>query len=112
MTHPQDAWLEALAPGGRLLVPLTATMPAMTTLGKGPLLLATRGDDANRWPARVVTFVAIYSAIGLRDDALNERLGAALRASPFPPVQHLRRDAHEATASCWLHTPACCISLS
>ena len=112
VTHPQGTWLEALAPGGRLIVPLTATMPAMTTIGKGLLLLITRGDDPDRWPARLVTFVAIYSAIGLRDDDLNQRLGEALRASPFPPVKHLRRDPHEATASCWLHTPAACISMA
>jgi protein-L-isoaspartate(D-aspartate) O-methyltransferase len=112
VTHLQDTWLDALAPGGRLLVPLTATMPAMTTIGKGPLLLATRGPDTARWPARLVTFVAIYSAIGLRDDTLNERLGAALRAAPFPRVTHLRRDPHEAAASCWFHTPAVCVSLA
>ena len=37
VTHPLPAWLDALAPDGRMIVPLTATTPAMTTIGKGPL---------------------------------------------------------------------------
>src|ERR1043166_6982329 len=31
MTHPLEAWLDSLTPGGRLILPLTAGMPA----GKG-----------------------------------------------------------------------------
>jgi protein-L-isoaspartate(D-aspartate) O-methyltransferase len=111
VTHPQAGWLDALVPGGRLLVPLTATMQAMGPIGKGPLLLATRGDDSDRWRARLVTFVAIYSALGLRDSAANQQLGAALKKSPFPPVKSLRRDPHAIVESCWLHTPDICISL-
>ena len=110
VTHPEAIWMERLAPGGRLLLPVTATIGAMGPIGKGPLLLATRGENDQRWDARLIGFVAIYSAIGLRDDALNERLGAALRTSPFPPIRHLRRDPHAESASCWLHTPAACLS--
>jgi protein-L-isoaspartate(D-aspartate) O-methyltransferase len=39
MTHPHESWLNALAPGGRLLVPLTCTMPQMGTIGKGIAVL-------------------------------------------------------------------------
>ena len=36
VTHPLDSWLDAMAPGGRLMLPITAAMPAMgATLGKG-----------------------------------------------------------------------------
>ena len=35
VTHPLDAWLDALAPGGRMILPMTATMPAMGPIGKG-----------------------------------------------------------------------------
>jgi hypothetical protein len=55
--------------------------------------------------------VAIYSALGLRDDAVNASLGLALQKHPFPPLQHLRRDAHAPSASCWLHVPGACLSL-
>jgi protein-L-isoaspartate(D-aspartate) O-methyltransferase len=110
VTHPQHTWLDAQAPGGRLILPLTATMPAMSTIGKGLLLLVTRSDDPHRFSARVLTFVAIYSGIGLRDETTNAALGAALGRMPVPPIASLRRDTHEASSSCWLHTPTFCLS--
>ncbi|HEY3884967.1 MAG TPA: methyltransferase domain-containing protein, partial [Vicinamibacterales bacterium] len=43
VTHPHDEWLDALAPGGRLLLPLTVSMPAMgATIGKGFMMLIAR----------------------------------------------------------------------
>lgn len=120
VTHPQRSWLDALAPGGRIMLPLTATMAvpgaahpagaAMANIGKGLLILATRTDDPLVFSARVVTFVAIYSALGLRDDAINAELGRAMAKMPFPPVRRLRLDAHEPDASCWLHSSHACWS--
>ncbi len=110
-THPQDAWLEALAPGGRLILPLTAALAAMGPIGKGVLAQVTkRGDSV--FDARVLTFVAIYSGIGLRDDALNEALGKALMRVPFPPLRRLRRDPHQQTDACWLHGDGFCMSMA
>lgn len=83
----------------------------MGPIGKGPLLLATRTDNPQAFDARVAGFVAIYSALGLRDEALNAQLGQALMKSPFPPIKRLRRDTHESSASCWLHAQAFCLSL-
>jgi protein-L-isoaspartate(D-aspartate) O-methyltransferase len=108
VTHPLDTWLDALAPGGRMILPLTATMPAMTTIGKGLLLLVTSTGDPAVFSARIVTFVAIYSAVGLRDEALNTAIGQALMKQPFPPLKALRRDAHEPAPGCWLHAPGFC----
>jgi hypothetical protein len=31
--------------------------------------------------------------------------------NPMPGLKHLRRDAHEPTASCWFHHDGCCWSL-
>jgi protein-L-isoaspartate(D-aspartate) O-methyltransferase len=112
VTHPLDAWLDALAPGGRMMLPLTATMAAMgPTLGKGLVLLVTKQDEA-ALSARVVSFVAIYSAVGLRDNELNDRLGKAMMGGPaqWQAITRLRRDAHEPSESCWLHGPTCCVS--
>ena len=112
VTHPQDTWLDALTPGGRLILPLTATMPAMSPIGKGLLLVVTPSDDARRFSARVLTFVAIYSGIGLRDETTNAAVGAALGKMPLPKIASLRRDTHEASSSCWLHAPTFCLSLT
>jgi protein-L-isoaspartate(D-aspartate) O-methyltransferase len=110
VTHPLDAWLDALAPNARLILPLTGTMPQMgATIGKGVTWLLTRQDDVSL-AARPIGVVAIYSAIGVRDDDLNTRVGKALMGGPmqWTAVKRLRRDAHEPTGSCWLHGTGFC----
>ena len=119
VTHPLDAWLDALAPGGRMMLPITATMPAMgSTLGKGLVLLVTndtvrpKPDTTYAMSARVVNVVAVYSAIGVRDPQMNERVGKALMGGPqrWQAVKRLRRDPHEPSDACWVHGPSCCFS--
>ena len=111
VTHPLEWWLDALAPGGRMVLPLTATMKAMgPTIGKGLLTLVTKRDDVS-FDLRVVTFVAIYSAVGIRDEARGEELVKAMARMPFPPLKRLRRDQHEPADTCWLHAAGCCLSL-
>lgn len=112
VTHPLDVWLDALAPGGRMMLPLTAAMPAMgATLGKGLVLLVTK-DAASAFAARVITVVAVYSAVGVRDPEMNDRVGKAMMAGParWMAVTRLRRDAHEPAESCWLHGLTSCFS--
>jgi protein-L-isoaspartate(D-aspartate) O-methyltransferase len=112
VTHPLDAWLDALAPDGRLILPLTSTMSAMgANLGKGLVFLITRDGDA-AFPSRLLAPVAIYSAIGLRDQDLSDRLGKAMMAGPaqWMAITHLRRDAHDPSSSCWFHGPTFCLS--
>jgi protein-L-isoaspartate(D-aspartate) O-methyltransferase len=112
VTHPLVSWLDALAPGGRMMLPLTVSMPAMgATVGKGPVLLLTK-DGAGAFGARVVTVAAVYSALGIRDPEMNERIGKAMMAGPaqWTAVRRLRRDTHEPEASCWLHGSSCCFS--
>jgi protein-L-isoaspartate(D-aspartate) O-methyltransferase len=111
VTHPLEHWLDALAPGGRLLLPLTATTPAMGPIGKGVLVLITRGNAPLILAARILTLIAIYSAVGLRDDAADAAVGQALAKGPFAPVRTLRRDAHAPGPACWLHGQAFCLSL-
>jgi protein-L-isoaspartate(D-aspartate) O-methyltransferase len=110
VTHPQQAWLDAMAPGGRLLFPITATMPQMGPIGKGVIVLITKGADTGSFEARAVTFVAIYSAIGLRDAAGDGLVAAALQRAPFPRLKRLRLDPHAAGAGCWLHAATFCLT--
>jgi protein-L-isoaspartate(D-aspartate) O-methyltransferase len=110
VTHPQPSWLAALNAGGRLVMPITATMPAMGPIGKGIVVMVTRGADDARYDARAVTFVAIYSAVGLRDHALNERIGEALKRNPMPRLKALRLDAHQPSGECWLHGDGWCLT--
>jgi protein-L-isoaspartate(D-aspartate) O-methyltransferase len=113
VTHVLPNWIHSLAPGGRMIVPLTATIggpmgPAMANIGKGIIVLLTKTDDPLALDARLVTFVAIYSAVGLRDDAVNAKIGAALAKMPYPMLKKLRLDPHEPTASCWMHDEKGC----
>jgi protein-L-isoaspartate(D-aspartate) O-methyltransferase len=107
VTHPHDAWLDALAPGGRMIVPLTATMPQMGTIGKGIGVHLTKDADG-QFTARRLSPVAIYSAIGLRDASLNQQLGRTFMRSPFPPLRRLRQDPHDPTDTCWFHATSFC----
>ena len=108
MTHPHDSWLDAIGEGGRMILPLTATMPAMGPIGKGPLLALRR--TGAEFDARLVTVVAIYSAVGIRNEALNERIGKALMRGVMPTFKRLRRDPHDESPGCWLHTGTFCLS--
>ena len=112
VTHPQSVWLDALAPGGRLLLPLTVEMPAMgATLGKGIVVIVSRTEDGADFRAEVLSFVAIYSAMGLRDAEIGARLEQALRRTSFPNLAQLRRDQHDSTPACWLHGRGFCLSM-
>ena len=110
VTHPLDAWLDALAPNGRMILPMTATMPAMGPIGKGFVFLITRVADG--FAARLSGFVAIYSAVGIRDESLNAALGKAMMAGPqrAQAIARLRRDPHDPDPACWLHGPGFCLS--
>lgn len=111
LTHPPDAWLESMAPGARAVLPITGTLAAMgSQIGKG-LVVQIAKQSASEFPARVIGFVAIYTAAGLRDAALNDQLGKALMAGPmrWQAITRLRRDSHQASESCWLHGPTFCL---
>jgi len=109
VTHPREEWLSSLPVGGRLVLPLTVTMPTMGTIGKGLMLRLKKGGDEGL-DVRTLSPVAIYSAIGLRDETTNAALGRALQRAPFVALKRLRRDPHDEGASCWLHTTAFCFS--
>jgi len=113
LTHPLESWLDAVKPGGKLVLPLTATMAAMgPTIGKGIVLLLTK-QDIDNFAVRLLGFAAIYSAIGVRDAGMNDQLGKAMMAGPmrWQGITRFRRDAHQPSESCWLHGATFCLSL-
>lgn len=110
VTHPQRTWIDALALGGRMVLSLTATIPAMGPIGKGFSAVFTKtGNDT--LSARVLAMTAIYSGVGLRDEGLNTQLGQAMMRTPLPRFSRLRIDAHVPSASCWLHSEGFCLGL-
>ena len=114
VTHPLDVWLDAVAVGGRMILPLTTTIPAMgATLGKGLVMLLTK-QEAGDFSVRVLTVVAIYSALGVRDTGMNDRLGKIMMSGPmkWQALKKLRRDSHDESPTCWLHGEHFCLSTS
>lgn len=111
VTHPLPSWLDALAPNGRMMVPITATIGPVTSIGKGLMLLVTATADRLRFNACPAGLVAIYSAVGVRDDDMNAKIGGALSRSPFVRIRSIRRDAHAPDDNCWVHGSCACFSL-
>lgn len=107
-THPRTAWLDALAPGGRMVLPLTVGMPPGSPVGKGFVILISHATD--RFDARVLNMVTIYNAVGVRDAAIEQSLGRAMQGGGFMQVRRLRRDPHGESASCLVHGEGFCLS--
>ena len=63
VTHPVPAWIEALAPGGRMLLPVTGAS------GWGALVLFER-DGEDRMTLGTLGRCGFYPCAGARDDAL------------------------------------------
>jgi protein-L-isoaspartate(D-aspartate) O-methyltransferase len=106
-THPPLAWLDELAVGGRLLVPLTVASPLMN-IGAGLMLLLTRRED--QFEARFTTPVAIFHCQGGRTDEAGQLLLKAFARRNSQSVSVLRRDEHAPTEGCWLHGNGYCLS--
>jgi protein-L-isoaspartate(D-aspartate) O-methyltransferase len=105
-TRLQRTWLDGLAPGGRLHVPLTIGADPSGRAG-GFMLLVTRDGDAYR--ARFTSGVAIFPCLGARDPESQARLHAALAKGAFLKVGSLRRDPHDAGDACILHEADYCL---
>lgn len=102
-TAPPAAWIEALAPGGRALIPLT------TEQRWGVLLRVDKTADG--LTARVAGNIGIFPAQGLRDDAEAAALGRALGdPAGRAALKSLRRDRHDKDDTCWLHGRGWCLS--
>ena len=82
---PNAAWLDALAPGGRLVFPLTDAE------GFGGMIKITRGEG-DSWPARVISGAAFIDLIGGHDVNAAEAVGAAFRRGGADGVRWLKRD--------------------
>ena len=102
-TAPPRAWLDALAPGGRALIPMTGAerwgfMLRLDRLGPG-------------FAARSAGRVGFFHCVGARDDDEAATLTRAL----YDPagqgqMRSLRRDPHSREESCWLHGNGWCLS--
>jgi protein-L-isoaspartate(D-aspartate) O-methyltransferase len=103
-THPLPLWLDALMPGGRMLLPLTAED------GRGSVFRIDRLAEPGVYSATVVSGVAIYPCTGARTQRAGQQLAAALGGGGQRFVRSLRTDVHNHDALCWLHGDGYCFS--
>jgi protein-L-isoaspartate(D-aspartate) O-methyltransferase len=93
-TEPLDVWLDALRPGGRLLLPLT---PAQ---GPGGMLLVTRGAN-DAFEARMLLPVMFIPCVGARDEETAKKLSEAFKKGTMRDVRSLQRGSTPPDETCW-----------
>jgi protein-L-isoaspartate(D-aspartate) O-methyltransferase len=106
-TGPHSIWLDQLAVGGRLLIPLTVSIPTMPGIGAGSMLLVTRGET--EYSAKFTSPVGIFHCEGARSAEQEALLAKAFAAGDRGSVCRLRLDAHELGSDCWLHASDICL---
>ena len=83
-THPLRAWLDALKVGGRLVFPL------QTAGSSGAMLIVTRPEHGQAWPARLLTGVVFIPCEGAQDTKMGRKLDEAFRRGRTDRVRSLR----------------------
>jgi protein-L-isoaspartate(D-aspartate) O-methyltransferase len=83
-THPLRAWLDALKPGGRLVFPLQAAG------SNGAMLIVTRPERSEAWPARLLAGVVFIPCDGAQDPEMGRKLDQAFRRGGQAGVRSLR----------------------
>jgi len=86
------AWIDALAPDGRLVVPL------MPTRGHGAVFVI--GREAHGYSARMLCPARFVPCIGTQDTALGERFEEAFRGTALASVRSLRLSEPPAPSAC------------
>jgi protein-L-isoaspartate(D-aspartate) O-methyltransferase len=110
VTHPHRGWLDRLAEGGRMVVPITISI-GTTGLGKGVMARIEReGASGSKFSARVITLVAIYSCASARDPQLEPLLAKGFMSGLLMKMKSVRVDAHESGDTCIAHGDGVCLS--
>lgn len=100
-THPVPNWLDALAPGGRLVLPLTSRRG-------GIVIRITRLTEG--YSAEFLSTVGIFHCAGARDERAEKALMRVLQNRDWEKIASLRRDRHCKAEDCWLHGRGWCLS--
>ena len=101
-TRPNDLWLDRLKQSGRLIMMLT------TDESWGQILKVTRSGES--YSAALLGSCGFIPCINARDPTSEAALAAALDSGDMKSVKSLRRDAHAADETCWMHCDGFCLS--
>lgn len=104
-TRPAESWLDRLADGGRLILPMTsdqgfgATSPERVASAGAVFRIERRGKD---YLAYWISPVAIFPCARSRDEASERALAEAFAKGGWQKVTRLYRDQEVPEERCWL----------
>jgi protein-L-isoaspartate(D-aspartate) O-methyltransferase len=100
-------WIAALAPGGRMLLPLIGAFNA------GYVFLFQKNAAGEPLRVRRIAYMRYYPCVGKRDIAEMHALDAAMVKRQLDLLQDLTLtlDPHTADDTCWMHGAAYCLRL-
>jgi protein-L-isoaspartate(D-aspartate) O-methyltransferase len=107
-TRPADAWLDGLAEGGRLILPLTAGGFPNADVRHGAVFRIVRQDDG--FLAKRISGVAIFPCEGMRDAETEAALAAAFAKGRVGEVTRLYRRDDIPEEDCWVRGAGWCLA--
>jgi protein-L-isoaspartate(D-aspartate) O-methyltransferase len=113
-TGPAEAWLDGLAEGGRLMLPLTSDKGFMSN--DPPVAIERRGAffrierRADEYLAQWITPVAIIPCESCRDPESEAALAAAFEKGGWERVTRLYRHNEVPADRVWLNAPGWCLA--
>jgi len=107
-TRPADPWLDRLAEGGRLILPLTDAGFPHGDVSRGAVFRIER--QGGEFHARRISAVAIFPCEGGRDPASQQALSAAFAKGGAERVTRLYRRGDLPEEQCWLRAPGWCLA--
>lgn len=105
-TQPRPEWLAQLAPGGRMVIPLTVHGSPIPH-GVGGMIRIERTQP--RWRASVISQVAIYDCSNARDPANEAELRKALGLGLLGKATAAVASPHERGDDCLVHLQGFCL---
>jgi protein-L-isoaspartate(D-aspartate) O-methyltransferase len=114
-TRPAESWLDRLADGGRLILPMTSdqgfgakSLERAATAGAVFRILRRGKDYLAHW----ISAVAIFPCAGSRDEVSERALAEAFARKGWQKVTRLYRDQEIAEERCWVRGPGWCLAYS
>src|SRR5882757_5827559 len=114
-TRPAESWLDRLADGGRLILPMTSDQgfgaKSLEGVAKAGAVfrIERRGKD---YLAYWISPVAIFPCAGSRDEASERALADAFAKRGWERVTRLYRDQEIPAERCWLRGSGWCLAYS